>query len=184
MIEEIRAHGENTLKLVAQGKARITFPEWALITISENEKGKLITGCDTCMMLAKSNCYEKLSLVFHDVTEETVKECTGTKQEGLYTCFTEDMAKKVIAFIDRVNKKNIPALIAQCAAGISRSGAIAVFACRYLGLNENTIREHHKYIGPNPHVYDTLVKVSGMRGEYEAWWENLPMDPSIEKMFQ
>jgi len=61
---------------------------------------------------------------------------------------------------------------------------VGVFAIRYLGLDEKLFRKENTALGPNTLVYDTLAKVSGLRGDYEKWWENIPMDPRIASIFK
>lgn len=60
-------------------------------------------------------------------------------------------------FIDKY-KNEVEEIIVHCAAGISRSSAVAAAICQYLNLDEeNTIWANHHYI-PNRLVYRLAIK--------------------------
>jgi hypothetical protein len=39
-------------------------------------------------------------------------------------------------------------------------------------MDENEFRKEHRQIGPNSLVYDLLQQESGMRDDYQKWWED------------
>lgn len=64
-------------------------------------------------------------------------------------------------FIDKY-KDDVEEIIVHCAAGISRSSAVAAAICQYLDLDEeNIIWANHQYI-PNKLVYKLAIKELGL----------------------
>jgi len=94
--------------------------------------------------------------------------------EDLDGHMTEDQAKELVSFIDD-NKEC--SFIVHCDAGVSRSGAVGTFICRYLRHSLESFKIVNPNILPNDYVLDMLQEVSGLRGEYQDFWENLPTDP-------
>ena len=141
---------------------KIFVEEWALISIYSFSDGPVITP-DTTPLLNKINCNEFISLRFCDIVPEV--ERLKTEHSDL---FNSDHAKTIIEFLDKI--KQIPILVVHCAAGISRSGAVGLFANRYFELDESTFRKRNR-ISPNFHVLDVLNKVSGINDNYVKFWE-------------
>jgi len=111
-----------------------------------------------------------LNLMFADLTPTDYK--TNPDLIPKFPTFTKKKAQQTIKFLDSLREKEINLLLIHCDAGVSRSGAVGIFACRYLGMDENEFRKEHRNIGPNTLVYDLLVRESGMRGEYQKWWDD------------
>jgi len=149
---------------------------WALISICSYPERKLIKSEKEEEALRKAGCHNALTVYFGDFTVDSyhaMRESYSEKQWRKIILFDEQMARDIIEFIDKINKMAIPVLIVHCQAGVSRSGAVGTYTMRFLGLDEKFFREvHEKYINPNPHVYDTLCKISPLKGEYERFWEN------------
>jgi hypothetical protein len=116
--------------------------------------------------LRKLNCVYMSQICFGDVTEQ---------HNWKPDIFTEEQAVEIINFIQHINTiPEIEDLIVHCDAGISRSGAVAVFACRLLGLDENIVRNKRR-ISPNPHVLGLLMEKSGLNQKYmREWFEGMP----------
>ena len=69
----------------------------------------------------------------------------------------------MVDFLDVIQKDEEDSiLVAHCAAGISRSGAIGTFACDYCGLDYNEFIGSNSNIMANPHVLRVLSNVAGM----------------------
>ncbi len=120
----------------------------------------------------------RITLVFADLNENDFKIAPELRKKQ--PTFNIKMAHKIVAFIDSLREKDIKLLLIHCDAGVSRSGAVGIFACRYLDMDENEFRKEHRNIGPNTLVYDLLIRESGMRGEYQKWWEDYgKIDPRI-----
>lgn len=90
-----------------------------------------------------------LNLIFDDVTFD---------QNGL-KMFDIKQAEIVLNFIDNLKQLNSFYLIVQCQAGISRSGAIADFACTRLELEYKSFKILNPTISPNPKVISLLKYV-------------------------
>jgi protein-tyrosine phosphatase len=85
---------------------------------------------------------------------------------GPCTRFDRKTAEEIIAFIDE--NRNLPGeqtLHVNCMVGKSRSGAIATFACWYLGLNLEEFKNANIQIVPNLHILNTLMSVLQERYE-------------------
>jgi predicted protein tyrosine phosphatase len=114
---------------------------WAVISISDEEQGpaKLQDGWGPV-----------LRLEFLDIDAE----------QGEGVLFDKAMAKQILAFADEAFAEGL-SLLVHCHAGLSRSGAVAVFlgSVYKLGVYADTIRMHPGYGLYNKHVYRTLLRV-------------------------
>ena len=90
-------------------------------------------------------CKAVLTLLFDDV----VREVEGAQ------CFTEDMARQIIDFIN-ANRHKVDTLLVHCYAGRSRSAAVGAFAVKLLGGDNS---RYFLETTLNLTVYDTLMKV-------------------------
>ncbi len=145
----------------------------AIISICSYKRDILFTEAVKKQM----DCENIISFVFADLTEADYKVSPSLTKT--YPRFNVKMAHDIIEFINNIKEKDIKLLLIHCDAGISRSGAVGVWAIRYLGMDENIFRKEHPYIGPNTLVYDTLSKVSGLREGYANWWEDIDFNPDI-----
>jgi predicted protein tyrosine phosphatase len=82
--------------------------------------------------------------------------------------FDESMAEQVIAFLNTVEQGD--ELIVHCFAGISRSGAIGLFAARFLGLDLEDFFSQHPHISPNPLVLRVLDERRQELGIPPRYW--------------
>ena len=139
--------------------------DWALISIYAQQE--LMRTFDRMDSFKNLKGKKFISLRFRDI--ETVVK--GIEAYSLNFLFNEEHAKRIINFIEEV-KETVETLVVQCAAGISRSGAVGLFACRYLKLDETEFRSLNK-ISPNMHVLRVLNEVSGVNKEYVEFWEQL-----------
>jgi len=127
---------------------------WALISIYSMKE--LISTPQRIQNLKEIKCIDYLNLKFSDIEKEKKGEIL----------FNEDHAKKIFELINKVkNKAEI--LIIHCQAGISRSGAVGLFLCRALGLNEGLFWLWNPRIYPNNHVLNVLGKISPIDTEYK-----------------
>jgi len=163
------------------------FNKWALISIY-NMSGPLLNEC-TKEILRLIGCHKTLSLKFSDISNTEYYRLINqfkTRAVNRLFLFSTVQAKKIISFVDRINT-NTTDLVVHCEAGISRSGAVALFACRYLNLDEqqfwqlNKRKGKHKQIQPNRYVYDTLYHVSGMKKLYQSFWQGAISDKLTTK---
>jgi len=112
------------------------------------------------------DCHYILPLVFEDIRKQD-----ESKLLNKHALFNEDMAHQIVSFLDVLRDKEIATLFIHCDAGVSRSGAVGIFAVRYLGMDEKEFLGNN-IIYPNSTIYDILMKVSGLRGDFEKFWEN------------
>jgi len=135
---------------------------WSLISIWNT--ARLLT-LENIKIVKSLGCAEFLDLKFGDYTD---KERDASSEKDIIL-FNEDMANKVIHFLDSLSTEN---LIIHCAAGISRSSAIGLFACRYLSLDEQAFRDIHPHILPNYYILSVLNKISKINQDYVKFWES------------
>lgn len=85
--------------------------------------------------------------------------------------FQEIHAKQISDFIESNKDQDFETLICQCDAGISRSGAVGLWATRFLKLDEKEFRDKHPQIKPNSRVLEILMDVSGLKDELINFWK-------------
>jgi predicted protein tyrosine phosphatase len=178
MISQILVYSRKQIEICISTSSRPVEDRWALISIWSSKELVDVFLQD---YLSKIGCLEALSIKFADLTLEELERIEHKKE---FKIFDEDNAKEIIAFIDKINLLDIPVLIVHCAAGISRSSAVGLFACRYLKLNEQTFRDLHKHILPNLYVLNTLSEVSGMNKDYIASWQSKENTALRERMMK
>lgn len=111
---------------------------------------------------------EKTAIVlrFDDVDREMVEQ----DELGGLIIFTEEQADSLIEFLqDIVRSTDLKDLYIHCGAGISRSGAIALFCCRNFGIDEEEFSKDNPVIQPNKHVLDTLNERYRLRKQTDLY---------------
>jgi len=144
--------------------------KWALISIFSNPEEKRVSKKEEDI-LKEAGCLEVLSLCFKDITPAEVSAISTDKG----ALFTQIQASQILDFINRL-RDEAHVLFIHCDAGISRSGAVGLWVCRYLGLDEGEFRSSNHKVMPNQHVYETLHNISGMRDAYSQMLSSLPWD--------
>lgn len=92
----------------------------------------------------------RLNLKFHD--EDMEGSPYGPKWSDQWTYFDRNMALEVINFVESL-PDDVTDIWIHCFAGISRSGAVAVFLNEYLMLGDQFLSSYNNY---NRHVYRVL----------------------------
>ena len=92
-----------------------------------------------------------LNLTFHDV--DRVK----TAHDYKLTSFTPEMAKMILKWTDSVIKAEIPLIIVQCNAGISRSSGVAAALSLIVNGDDSWVFDDKRYL-PNRLVYRTILQ--------------------------
>lgn len=184
MIKNIIIKPRDFVVKLIQGKINISSEDpWALISIYSVDNDEIFNDDNLRGDLKERNCQDILSIRFGDITdtdyERILKYSNKIKRE--FHLFTEDQAHKIITFLDKIKNK-VNFLLIHCDAGISRSGAVGIFSCRYYKLDENSFRKTNPYILPNQYVYMKLYEISGMKKEYEEWW-NDEIPPDLKLIF-
>lgn len=160
---------------------------WALISIYSSPKEKLV-GMEEEKSLKGIGCEKVLNLCFGDYDYSHLGVVKKMKEEEYL--FNDKHANKIIAFVKSFDEKHrfmsYPTLfVVHCDAGVSRSGAVGLWACRYLGYDEKEFRKINSNIFPNSLIYDTLYKAAGMKEDYKKFWENAIVegsDPWVSKI--
>lgn len=106
--------------------------------------------------LARLGITSVLSLVFTDATPSSVSD------DDLL--FSAVHAQQILDFVASSDSSPI---FVHCAAGISRSGAVGEFLCRYFNLDSSAFHKQNPHIRPNPHVLSVLMQQSGLRDDYQ-----------------
>jgi protein-tyrosine phosphatase len=166
MIKKITTKSRREVEWAINSSTKLSKHPWALISIWSAEE--LITPFNR-ETLSKIGCTEVLSVRFSDLTLDEYNKLTVQKAGAFL--FGEEQAKNIVRFIDKVNIMEIPEVFVHCAAGISRSGAVGTWACRYLNLDEKKFLENNKHILPNIYILGVLNSVSGINDEYMKFWE-------------
>ena len=136
---------------------RKTIDNFAIISIQEVE-----TDGNGFTFDVSGNCKGVLNLRFSDVNsdmftnEEAKKYLDKQISLGNVKLFDEEDAKKIKNFVDNMNKRgDVQTLLIHCAAGVSRSPAVAAAICQYLFGNDGNF---FKTQLPNKYIYDNLLK--------------------------
>jgi len=172
MVKQIIVGPRESAIRIAEGKKNYTG--LAIISISSYTKDILFTK----EVQDQINCHNVLNFVFGDLNENDFKVAPELMKE--FPKFDEKMAEEIVQFLKKIKEKDIKLLFVHCDAGIARSGAVGVFACRYLGMNEDEFRKENPIIGPNTLVLEILNRVSGLREDYYSWWNDIVFKASID----
>ena len=135
--------------------------KWALISIHRNPIKPIIKNDQDIATLKYKGCEKVLSVCFGDYTDRDLDLYSKVYKnaESHINLITIDVAKSIVDFIESLKGcEDIKTLVVQCKAGISRSGAVGLYACRYLGLDEDDYLKNSRVI-PNFYVYGMLSKI-------------------------
>jgi predicted protein tyrosine phosphatase len=144
----------------------ITTEPWSLISIYSDRP--LLDESNT-ITLKSLGCDDYLTLRFSDITKTTYNSIPEDELKTI-NLFTREQAHQIINFLDTIKNK-VETLVVQCTAGVSRSGAVGLFAHRYLNTDEEEFWRQNKNILPNEHVLQLLMEASGLRDNYEERWK-------------
>jgi predicted protein tyrosine phosphatase len=174
MIKKIIVVSRRYVEKMLKELARINTIEgdWALISIYND---KLLIDIKEMEILKILGCDNNISLRFDDITKNEYD--IKIKDNPYLNLFTKDQAEYIINFINLIIKNpKIKTLVIHCAAGISRSGAVGLFTCRYLHLSEYEFRAYNQQIHPNEYVFELLSDVAGLGENYMSFWEKPTQD--------
>jgi hypothetical protein len=134
---------------------------WALISIYHDPLRPVITSDLDTKILRQKGCKKVLSVCFWDYTDkelETFSDKYKTAHKHI-NIITHTQACTIVRFLRHLRKyDNIKTLVVQCKMGVSRSGAIGLYATRLYNLNENEYMDSG-IIKPNYFVYKMLCEV-------------------------
>lgn len=134
---------------------------WALISIYHDPLRPVITTDEDIEVLRQKGCKKVLPVCFGDYTDKELTEFSEKYKTAhkRINIITHTQACMIVRFIKHLKKyDSIKTLVVQCMQGISRSGAVGLYACRFYNLDEN---EYFKSgaIRPNYFVYNKLCEV-------------------------
>lgn len=164
--------GEHQLPLTfSWAPVTLCSQPWALISICTQPSEKLLNDNDL-EKLHELGCQKTLTQYFGDYSNLEYWKTAAAKYQKKIYIFNESHAQEIIQFLEAIHAQPEElSLVVHCDAGISRSGAVGIFACRYFGLDEMKFREINNNIHPNPLVYNQLYETSGLKSDYEIFWE-------------
>jgi len=143
----------------ADGSYVLSVQNNVLISIygSGNDSDLVSPNKETLKRIGFKDC---ISIKFDDISK---KEQELYKDECKYEdliLFNKSHAEKIIDYLDMWHsmEQNLNLLI-NCHAGISRSGAVGLFATRYLELDEKDFWSINYNILPNHYIVSVLNKV-------------------------
>ena len=185
MIQDVLVFSRQEIKdLIETDKIwHLSYP-WVLISIFSTGLGfPALIGEYESKILAQKGCLDYLPVDFSDITKVDYDRIKGQykKSKDRLKLFSKRQARKIIEFIDNFKNDSQDFILAiHCEAGVSRSGAVGVFACRYLNIDLRRFLALHPQVLPNPFVYDTLREVSGMDDCYHRFWDDpIPEDHKL-----
>lgn len=101
---------------------------------------------------------DAIALAFDDV-EPKLHYGWGEVCNEKYTYFTNDMARKVVDFVNRAhsNPDSNDLLVVNCHMGVSRSGAISDFVRTVCRIDFQRWKRSNQTVNPNRHVLELLT---------------------------
>lgn len=120
--------------------------------------------------ICKWGCVDYISLTFDDITKDNYHKIKMYGGKG--KLFSKKDAKAIVNFLEKYkNNTEELTLITHCHAGISRSGAVGWFGCKFLGLNKIDFLTQNKNLYPNKYILQMLESMAGIdvtqKDEYE-----------------
>jgi predicted protein tyrosine phosphatase len=167
MIKEILVLSRLEAELLCYGVGKTPKKnKWLLISIC-SPQDEMIRSDYVKGQLSNWGCKNWVSLIFDDITKkvyENIKKIyPHSNKMNKIKLFSNKNAQTIINFIDKYkNDKEDFILIIHCKAGVSRSGAVGWFTCKYLGLDQNKFLENNKNIYPNKYVLMLLESLAKM----------------------
>ena len=168
MIEKIQVYNRQSMDALARYGKESGFPffdrTWHLVSIHGDSK-QFLTPAVT-KVLKRYGMGECLSMDFWDITDNPDTIVWLKQSYPQYRLFTRDQAVEVVAFLEaRKVESDGDVFVCHCDAGISRSGAVATFACELFGLDYFEFLTDNPRLKPNPMVLRMLRETVGLGGK-------------------
>ena len=138
---------------------------WHLVSIYTEPDAEILVPAVEASFRAL-DMRSSLSLRFSDIVHLDHFEDNRERYPVYTNLFDAKLANKILDFLAPLAADRSPdpgLLICHCDAGISRSGAVGLFACELLGLDEGRFRARNRNIMPNPHVVRILREQHALR---------------------
>ena len=159
MIREIIVMNRFHADLMVKGLEKPPSDRWWLISIY-GWPDKPLLNSFTEPMAEKAGCMGHITLNFGDITPEKLKTAQKLYPENAKSMilFGKNHARQIIDFTDKIHaSKDEGDLIVHCHAGISRSGAVAMFVHHRTGIDF-----YDSEINPNKHITKVLEETAGI----------------------
>jgi len=168
MITQIKVYNRQSMELLARYGKASGFPyygqTWNLISIHGDTPRFMIPENEA--ELKKSGLKNWLSFDFWDIIDDPMLLDQMQKQYLNYRLFDNQQAAEIVSFIkDRQNESEPSILVCHCDAGISRSGAVGVFASEFCGFGYHKAMNENSNIKPNSMVLRMLREEAGLGGK-------------------
>jgi len=161
MITNVKVLSRDMIENLLKPDAKVEV-KWYLISIYG--QGKLFLTPPNIENLKTKGLINCLSLEFDDLTDKQYNNMSENYpiefKRHNFKLFNEDQAREVIKFLDQSVAEDA-ILVVHCDAGVSRSGAVGLFATIYLNLNEKDFWKNNS-VWPNEYVLRVLKSVSGI----------------------
>jgi hypothetical protein len=160
MIKKIQVYDRATIDACILNKA-FSYKYWYFISIYGDDSR--LVNPKTSKILNGLGCVKSASILFWDITDKSYSEIKKLGKVTRAILFNDKHAKKIIRLIDLAQKDTQDSvLVVHCTAGISRSGAVATFACDYCKLDYAEFLKNNPCLYPNQFVLRTLHRIAGM----------------------
>lgn len=135
----------------------LSYAPWGGGNWAESSSGSvLLTACGVV---------DVVSYCFGDLTEASV----AGRPDLASLLMAPQQAASIVDFVKRLSDApDDITLLVHCAAGISRSPAVGLFAARLSGIGDAAFLQAHPGVMPNPFVLHLLMEASGLRDERHA----------------
>jgi len=104
-----------------------------------------------------TECEGVLRLQFHDVTPGLGPDCGLSASLAGFIPMTDDQAREIIDFVDRMRDK-VNMFCIHCEAGQCRSAGVAVALCLWLNNGDDSPITSNKFFKPNAHVKSLIMR--------------------------
>lgn len=168
VIGRIQVYNRWSVETLAKNGKDSGFPffdkTWHLISIHGDSK-RFLTP-DVVEVLKGHGMGQCLSQDFWDITDDPKFILQLKKSHPHYVLFGKRQAMEIVAFLaERKVEEGDDVLVCHCDAGISRSGAVATFACEFYGLSYSAFLLDNPRLHPNPMVLRMLREAAGLGGK-------------------
>jgi len=136
--------------------------KWNLISIHGSHE-KFLTS-EIVEKLHKIGMDCSMSFDFWDITESEVESLEQQGQK--YVLFNKTDARRIVGMLQEIKEQEEDSvLIIHCHAGISRSGAVGVFATEFFGYDYREFMLDNPQVAPNSMILRILREESGIGGK-------------------
>jgi predicted protein tyrosine phosphatase len=166
MITEIRIFNRPEMEAFEENPESFPYAgrKWALLSF-HGEHRKFLED-QTYHKFKKIGMVDAISRRFWDVTDDDDYIRGYSEMQKKLVLFNREHAKVIVDFVKTMQDMDEEiVLVAHCNAGISRSGALGVFAAEYIGYGFDRLMKENPRLQPNPFVLRLLREEAGLGGK-------------------